>query len=144
MQPDGRPSLDDVFMEVARTFSRRATCDRAHVGCVLVVSGRIVSTGYNGSLPGAPHCVEEGHLMLDGHCVRTVHAEMNSLADAARRGASVDGATAFCTHEPCAYCAKALLAAGIRRIVYDKPYRSALTGEFCASVGVPLERFSGA
>jgi len=115
-----RPSWDNQFMEIARITARRATCDRSHVGCVLVVERRIVSTGYNGSFPGAVHCDEVGHHMVDGRCTRTVHAEMNAVADAARRGVSIEGATAYLTREPCPMCLKLLIAAGIFRVVCDE------------------------
>lgn len=114
-----RPSWDDQHMEIARITSRRATCDRSHVGCVLVVNNRIVSSGYNGSFAGADHCDDVGHHMVDGRCTRTVHAEMNAIADAARRGVSVEGATAYITRLPCAMCLKLLIASGVVRVVCD-------------------------
>lgn len=131
-------------MDVALIAARRATCDRAQVGCVLALNNRIVATGYNGSLSGTPHCDDVGHLLVDGHCVRTVHAEANALADAAARGAAVSGSTAYCTHSPCHYCLKLLLAAGIRRVVYNSPYGDVATSQLlCESVGVTMELMSG-
>ena len=114
-----RPSWDDQFMDIAKITARRATCDRSHVGCVLAVDARIVSTGYNGSFSEADHCDQGGHHMVGDppRCTRTVHAEMNAVADAARRGVSVEGATAYVTREPCTMCLKLLIAAGVERVV---------------------------
>jgi len=108
-------------MGVAQSVAKRGTCDRARCGCVIVVDKDIVATGYNGSLPGAPHCDGDegaGHDMLDGHCVRTVHAEANAIARAARSGVSVNGGSAYVTHEPCRACAFLLANAGIQGIYY--------------------------
>lgn len=137
----GRPSWDEQFMDIADITARRATCDRSHVGCVLVVDCRIVSTGYNGSFQGADHCTDVGHLMKDGKCHRTVHAEMNAVADAAARGVSVDGATAYLTREPCVMCMKLLVAAGIIRIVVAEVIKAAYIPEiewFANAGGIDL------
>lgn len=118
-----RPNLDEYFMAMAMTASLRATCDRRKVGCILVgADGQVLSTGYNGSLPGSPHCDDTSHMMINGHCVRTLHSEMNALMHAAKRGTAVDGATAYVTTFPCHTCFKLLTMAGIRRIVYLDPY----------------------
>ena len=117
-----RPDWPEYFMSIARVAATRATCDRAHVGCVLAKGNQILATGYNGSLPGAPHCDDVGHLMVDEHCLRTVHAEANTVAQAARFGTAIDGATAFVTHYPCLHCIKLLAAAGVTTIIFDAPY----------------------
>src|SRR4030042_6523961 len=114
-----RQSWDEFFLTLARHVSTRATCDRLHAGCVLVSDKRILSTGYNGSLPGVDHCDDVGHLMMNDHCVATEHAERNAVANAARAGVSTLGSTAYVTHTPCWDCIKHLVAAGIKRIVYD-------------------------
>lgn len=102
----------------------RSTCDRAFVGCVLVNSdNRIVSTGYNGSVSGNPHCLDVGHTMRDGHCIATIHAEMNALLYCAKEGISVKGCKAYVTHFPCLNCTKALIQAGISAIYYKDAYR---------------------
>lgn len=102
----------------------RSTCDRAFVGCVLVNKDhRIVSTGYNGSVAGNPHCSEVGHTMRDGHCIATIHAEMNALLYCAKEGIPVKGCTAYVTHFPCLNCSKALIQAGIEKIYYKNAYR---------------------
>lgn len=119
-----RKSWDEYFMELAENVATRGTCDRAYVGCVLVNSeNRIVSTGYNGSLAGNPHCDEVGHTMVNGHCIATIHAEMNALLYCAKEGISVRGCTAYVTHFPCLNCTKALIQAGISKIFYREAYR---------------------
>ena len=135
-----RPSWDEYFLKLAMLASERATCPRMHCGCVLVKDKYVLSTGYNGSLPGLPHCEDVGCLVVDNHCVRTNHAEMNAIAQAARHGISLRGATAYVTNMPCTTCAKALLAAGIVRIVIFSDYRGSLAEQFLSDSGVPLDR----
>lgn len=118
-----RPDWDSYFMSIATATATRATCDRKHVGCLIVRDKQILSTGYNGSVRGLPHCDDIGHLMEEGHCVRTVHAEANAIAQAARSGAGVDGATAYVTAAPCWNCFRLLINAGIKRIVFGEAYR---------------------
>lgn len=118
-----RPDWDSYFIKIANAVSERSTCDRAQVGCVLVLDKRILTTGFNGSPSGQPHCDEVGHLMVEGHCVRTIHAETNAIIQAALHGVSTKGATCYVTHFPCMNCAKALVNAGIVRLVYNNPYR---------------------
>jgi dCMP deaminase len=146
-----RPSADHYFMEVARVASTRATCDRKLVGAVIVVNGSIVSTGYNGAPRGLPHCTDVGHELVEyvvGHhptsppgmggvelpdperpitvksCVRTAHAELNAIAQAARRGVSIEGGTLYTTASCCYDCAKMVINAGIRRVVAMEVYQS--------------------
>lgn len=117
-----RPSWDEYFIATAILMSSRSSCERLNVGCVLVSSGehknRIIAAGYNGFLPGAEHksCVR------DGHELATVHAEQNAITDAARRGVSVSGSTAYITHFPCVNCAKILISAGVKSIKYRNDY----------------------
>lgn len=118
-----RPTWDEQFSEMAALVARRGTCDRSQVGCVIAVRNRVVATGYNGSIAGAPHCAEVGHRMEGSSCVRTVHAEANAIADAARRGVSVEGGTAYLTRIPCINCAKLLISAGVVRVVSAVAYR---------------------
>ena len=119
-----RPDWDSYFMKIAYAVSERSTYDRAFVGCVLVLDKRILTTGFNGSPAGQAHCDETGHLMVDGHCVRTIHAETNAIIQAALHGVSTRGATCYVTHLPCMNCTKALINAGISRIVYSLAYRT--------------------
>src|SRR6185312_9890322 len=99
-----RASWDEYFMQIARDVATRATCDRKHVGAVIVRDKCILATGYNGSIRGLPHCDEDGHLMEDGHCVRTIHAEANAIIQAARNGVRIEGATVYVTASPCWGC----------------------------------------
>ncbi len=119
-----RISWEEYFIELAQTVATRGTCDRAYVGCVIVnKDNRIVSTGYNGSIAGNPHCDEVGHVMRGGHCIATMHAEMNALLYCAKEGIAVKGCTAYVTHFPCLNCTKALIQAGISAIYYHQGYR---------------------
>ncbi|WP_073997389.1 deoxycytidylate deaminase [Anaerococcus urinomassiliensis] len=119
-----RLTWDEYFMNLAITVSERGTCDRAYVGCVIVnEDNRIVTTGYNGSIKGNPHCDDIGHTMRDGHCIATIHAEMNALLYCAKEGISVKGCKAYVTHFPCLNCTKSLIQAGIKQIYYREAYR---------------------
>ena len=119
-----RKSWDSYFMEITEIVASRSTCDRALVGCVLVNRDhRIVSTGYNGSVAGNPHCDDVGHTMRDGHCIATIHAEMNAILYCAKEGISTKGTICYVTHFPCLNCTKALIQAGISEIVYKNDYR---------------------
>lgn len=151
-----RKTWDAYFIDIAHAVATRATCDRKHVGAVIVQGRRIIATGYNGSIPGAAHCDDAGHDManqhckhcgvalepktvnekcrevsggiapheaIGGNCVRTVHAEANAIAQAARFGLSLDGSTLYCNTFPCWPCFKLIALAGITRIVYDDEYR---------------------
>jgi len=119
---EGRPSWDEYFMATAMLISTRSPCERLHVGCVVVSGGdrknRLIAAGYNGFLPGTPHVSR----VREGHEQATVHAEQNAIADAARRGSSVEGCIAYVTHFPCINCAKILAAAGIAEIRYRRDY----------------------
>ena len=119
-----RPDWDSYFMKIAFAVSERSTCDRAFVGCVLVNDKQILTTGFNGSPAGQDHCDQVGHLLVDGHCIRTIHAETNAIIQAALHGISTRNATAYVTHLPCVNCTKALINAGTRRIVYSIAYRA--------------------
>ncbi|HEY4158364.1 MAG TPA: dCMP deaminase family protein, partial [Polyangiaceae bacterium] len=101
-----RASWDEYFMAIARVVATRSTCDRKHVGAVIVRDKMILTTGYNGSIRGLPHCDDEGHMMEDGHCVRTVHAEANAIVQAARNGVRLDRADIYVTASPCFGCFK--------------------------------------
>lgn len=118
---DTRPSWDEYFMQIARDVSTRSTCERRHVGAVIVRDRRILSTGYNGSPPGQPHCTEVGCLLEDGKCIRTLHAEQNALIQAALHGVSTARATVYCTCRPCHVCTRMLVGAGLERLVFSGP-----------------------
>jgi dCMP deaminase len=134
-----RPSWDDYFTKIAFTVAERSTCDRAHVGAVVVRDRRILTTGYNGAPAGLPHCDEIGHLIIDGHCVRTLHAEQNAIIQAALHGVSIAGSTIYVTHQPCLNCAKMIINAGIRRVVYAGNYPDQHSLHFFHEAGLSLE-----
>jgi dCMP deaminase len=115
-----RISWDDYFMHIAELAACRSICERLHVGCVLVRGNIILSTGYNGHIPGAPHI---SHIR-DNHEQSTIHAEINSIANCAKNGTSTNDSSAYITHYPCINCAKALAAAGIKNIFYLNDYKN--------------------
>jgi dCMP deaminase len=138
-----RPSWDEYFMATAVLISTRSPCERLHVGCVLVSSGarkhRLIAAGYNGFLPGTPHVSR----VRDGHEQATVHAEQNAIADAARRGSSVEGAIAYVTHYPCVNCAKIFAAAGLSEVRYRHDYHNdALVAPLLADGRVSVVRLA--
>jgi dCMP deaminase len=125
-------------MDIARQVATRATCDRKHVGAVLVRDRTILSTGYNGSIRGMPHCDEVGHMMENGHCVATVHAEANAILQAAKNGVRIDGATLYTTASPCWPCFKLVANSGCVRIVYGEFYRDPRIFEVAAQLKLEL------
>lgn len=133
-----RADWDEYFMAIAREVATRATCDRKHVGAVIVREKMILATGYNGSLRGADHCDDVGHLMVDGHCVRTVHAEANAIAQAARNGVRTEQGDIYVTASPCFNCFKLIANAGIRRIVFGEFYRDPRIFAFSRELGIEL------
>ncbi len=133
IKKDTRPSWDEYFLNMADMVGTRGTCDRGRAGAVLVKDKRILATGYVGSPIGVPHCDEVGHEMhtvthADGtvsrHCIRTAHAELNAITNAARVGVPIDGATMYCKMVPCYTCAKAIINGGIKRLVAMKDYHA--------------------
>lgn len=138
-----RPSWDTYFMKIAQDVAARSTCDRAFVGAVLVRNKHIISTGYNGSPSALPHCDEVGHLLVDGHCVRTVHAEVNAVVQAAVFGLVTEEAACYVTHFPCLNCAKTLINAHITRLVYGNDYRvDPIAHDFLTSAGIEIVKFT--
>ncbi|MCT4396784.1 ComE operon protein 2 [Periweissella beninensis] len=115
---------DEYFMLQAVTLSSRSTCNRLSVGAVLVKGNRIIASGYNGAVTGDDHCLDVGDLMIDGHCVRTIHAEQNALIQCAKYGISVNGAEVYVTDFPCINCTKLLLQAGIKKINFLRNYNN--------------------
>ena len=149
-----RPSWDEYFMELADTASKRATCDRGRSGCVAVRDKQVLVTGYVGSPVGMPHCDDVGHLLkkvinddgsISEHCMRTVHAEQNALAQAAKLGISLKDATIYCRMTPCRTCAMLLINSGIKRVVCQQRYHAGQESEeMFKQAGVKLEHFSEA
>jgi len=138
-EKQSRPSWDVYFMGIAFAVAQRSTCDRAHVGAIIVKEKRILTTGYNGAPTGLPHCDDVGHLMVDGHCVRTLHAEQNAIIQAARYGVSVLGGTIYVTHQPCLTCAKMIINAGLVRVVYAGAYPDPYAAGFLQQAHVRLD-----
>lgn len=133
-----RASWDEYFMSIAGVVASRSTCPRKYVGAVIVRNRTILSTGYNGSIRGMPHCSDVGHMMEDGHCVATIHAEANAIIQAARNGVMIEGATIYVTASPCWNCFKQVSNAGIVRIVYGEFYRDARIFDVAGQVGIEL------
>lgn len=128
-----RPSWDEYFLGIVKEVAKRATCNRGRNGCVIVKDKRILTTGYVGSPPGLPHCDEVGHMLREvitpegektKHCIRTSHAEMNALLQAAKFGISLEGATLYSKMVPCFTCSKAIVTVGIKRVVCQKRYHA--------------------
>lgn len=133
-----RASWDEYFMNIATQVATRATCDRKHVGAVIVRDRSILATGYNGSVRGLEHCDEVGHMMEEGHCVRTIHAEANAVIQAARNGVRIDGATIYVTASPCWACFRMIANAGITKIVFGEFYRDQRIFDFAKRLGIEL------
>jgi len=144
-----RPSWDEYFLELSRVIGKRGTCDRGRAGCVIVKDKRVIATGYVGAPPRMAHCDEVGHwfkktIHEDGtitqHCIRTVHSEANAVAQAAKYGINMDGATLYCKMEPCLDCTKLLISSGIKKIVCENKYHAATESrEMLIESGILLE-----
>ena len=128
----------DYFMNIAREVATRSTCERKHVGAVIVREKTILSTGYNGSIKGLPHCDEVGCEMVDGHCVRTTHAEANAIVQAAKNGIQINQSEIYVTASPCYDCFKLIANAGIKIIYYDEFYRDKRIIEKSKEIGIQL------
>ena len=138
-----RPSWDQYFMLITRQVADRSTCNRAKVGAVIVRDKNILATGYNGAPAGLPHCTDVGCLVyesrtpsgeIEENCFRTIHAEINAIAQAAKNGSSIRDADIYITHTPCIHCFKVLINTGIKRVLFEKPYKVATIDElrrFC-------------
>lgn len=145
-----RLGLDEYFIEIAKVVAKRATCPRLRVGAVLVRDKMLLSTGYNGSPKGLPHCTDVGCKVYKGHCVRSVHAEANAIAQAAFNGIETQGSTLYVTHFPCHTCLKLLVNAGVGKIIYAERYEvkddrheeaNAITREFIRDSKLAVKQF---
>lgn len=150
-KPDSRESWDSYFMRIARMVSERSTCVHRKVGAVIVKDHRILATGYNQPPSKFPHCNEIGCIRDDleinsgehQEICYALHAEQNALMQAAKFGIAVNGATIYVTHKPCSICARLIVNAGIKRVVYEKDYPDPLTDFFFKFTGVESVRFVG-
>lgn len=133
-----RASWEEYFMNIAKQVATRSTCDRKFVGAVIVRDKTILSTGYNGSIRGMPHCDEVGHIMENDHCVATIHAEANAVLQAAKNGVRIEGAEVYITASPCWNCFKMLANAGIRKIYYGEFYRDEKIFDTAKKLGIEL------
>jgi dCMP deaminase len=139
-----RVDWHEYFMNIARQVATRSTCDRKHVGAVVVRERTILSTGYNGSIRGMPHCDDVDHDLENGHCVATVHAEANAIIQAAKNGVQVDGAEIYTTASPCWNCFKLIANSGIRQIYYGEFYRDEKSPQVARELGIELVDLAGA
>ena len=112
------------YMRSADNASTMSTCDRRHVGCVIVKDWTVVGVGHNTAPIGTQTCDDVGHLMVDGSCKRTIHAEVNACIDALRTTGDLEGAIAYVTDEPCADCLKFIANLGISKVYYARPYHT--------------------
>lgn len=135
-----RVNRDTMFMEIAKIVAERSTCPRKHVGAVIVVKNRIVSVGYNGAPPGMLHCDDIGCKFKgdSSGCVRSIHAEMNAVAFAARQGTPTDDATMYSTCATCANCAVLLVSSGIKRFIFEEEYRIKDGQELLEAAGIEV------
>lgn len=148
---DNRPSWDEYFMSISRQVAERSTCLRRQIGAVIVKDKRILATGYNNVPSGIEHCTTRGCLrdqlgIPSGErheLCRGIHAEQNAVIQAARHGISIDGATLYCTHQPCILCAKIVINAGIEELVYAGPYPDELSMELLKEAGMNIRIVEG-
>jgi dCMP deaminase len=146
-----RPSKDEYFMEIAGVVAKRSTCLRIHVGAVIVKDGQILSTGYNGAPHGFEHCLDIGCIREKQNIAhgtrhelcRAVHAEQNAIIQAAIHGVSIEGATLYCTHQPCILCTKMLINGKIQRVVFLNEYPDKTSLEFLKQAGIEITRMPG-
>ena len=136
-----RIEWDQYFMAQSLLLSSRSTCTRLAVGATIVRDKRIIAGGYNGSIAGGDHCVDKGCYVIDNHCVRTIHAEMNAILQCAKFGVPTEGAEIYVTHFPCLQCTKAIIQAGIRAIYYKDDYKNhPFALELLEKAGVKVEK----
>lgn len=149
MAGDHEPRItrDGMFFGICETIRKRSTCRRGKVGCIIVKDSRIVSMGYNGAPPGAPHCIEIGCDVEENNheagCQRSIHAEANAIAHAARVGTSTEGGTLYSTHSPCLKCAQLIVSAGIQRVLYRTEYRRPEGLDLLRELGVGTIHWTG-
>ncbi|MFD2618247.1 ComE operon protein 2 [Terrilactibacillus laevilacticus] len=119
-----RLSWDQYFMAQSHLLANRSTCPRLAVGATIVRDKRIIAGGYNGSISGGTHCIDDGCYVVDGHCIRTIHAEMNAILQCSKFGVPTDNAEIYVTHFPCLHCCKAIIQSGIKKVHYATDYKN--------------------
>lgn len=144
-----RLSWHQYFMTITRQVAERSTCTRAKVGAVIVRDKNILATGYNGAPAGMPHCIDVGCLIyqsktpdgeIEENCFRTIHAEINAIAQAAKNGSSIKDGSIYITHTPCIHCLKVLVNTGIKDIFYERPYKLHTLNDILQHTHVSLEK----
>lgn len=144
-----RLSWDQYFLNITRQVAERSTCTRAKVGAVIVRERSMLASGYNGAPSGLPHCTEVGCLVyqsqtpggeFEENCYRTIHAEINAIAQAAKNGVSIRDADIYVTHTPCIHCLKVLINTGIKRVFYDREYKLQTVRELLSGSDVQLHK----
>jgi len=135
---NNRSNWEEYFMNIAKEVATRSTCDRKHVGAVIVRNKTILATGYNGSIGGLEHCDEAGHEMVNGHCVRTIHAEANAIVQSARNGVNIDKGEIFVTASPCYDCFKLIANSGIKKIFFGEFYRDERIKKYAEAAEIEL------
>jgi dCMP deaminase len=144
-----RLSWHQYFLTITRQVAERSTCTRAKVGAVIVRDKNILATGYNGAPAGMPHCIDVGCLIyqsktpdgeIEENCFRTIHAEINAIAQAAKNGSSIKDGSIYITHTPCIHCLKVLVNTGIKQIFYERPYKLHTLIDILQHTQVSLEK----
>jgi dCMP deaminase len=144
-----RLSWHQYFLTITRQVAERSTCNRAKVGAVIVRDKNILATGYNGAPAGMPHCLDVGCLIyqsktpdgeIEENCFRTIHAEINAIAQAAKNGSSIKDGSIYITHTPCIHCIKVLVNTGIKEIYYERPYKLHTLNDILQHTHVRLEK----
>ncbi len=144
-----RLTWHQYFMTITQQVAERSTCNRAKVGAVIVRDRNILATGYNGAPAGMPHCTDAGCLIYESktpygeveqNCFRTIHAEINAIAQAAKNGSIIRDSSIYVTHTPCIHCLKVLVNTGIRNVYYEKPYKLHTLEEILRATQVHMEK----
>lgn len=112
----------DYYKKLVTDLATISSCDRLHVGCIIIKNNIIVSTGINGSPSKEKHCDTIGHLIRNGHCIRTIHAEANAIINAAKLGVSIENCEMICSHLSCIECRKLIINSGIKKVYYFNDY----------------------
>jgi dCMP deaminase len=136
-----RISWNQYYMAQSQLLALRSTCTRLTVGATIVRDKRIIAGGYNGSIAGGVHCIDDGCYVIDNHCVRTIHAEMNAILQCAKFGVPTAGAEIYVTHFPCLQCCKSIIQAGIKTVFYAEDYKNhPYAIELFKQAGVKMEQ----